>query len=243
MPEQETTYSIAMLAAVRRLGELGFENIDEGGFSCDEGSAQIVANNGGIIVNQEGNRFVREDGRRDEISQAIMAQTGGYSWLIQSADIITDPDTQTTTLGQTITYMLENHLADYTRADTLEELAEAIGVPYENLQAAIDDYNAHVASGEADEFGRVLLVNKLETGPWYAFTRALRGRQRAWKAKISNRRVEEFSGFARRRDAEIPGVFQEGKPSNSPSAAHYTLIALSKLAKIYIPECKPLMIK
>lgn len=44
----------------------------------------------------------------------------------------------------------------------------------------------------------------------YAFTRALRGRQRAWKAKISNRRVEEFSGFARRRDAEIPGVFQEG---------------------------------
>ena len=48
MPEQETTYSIAMLAAVRHLGELGFENIDEGGFSCDEGSAQIVANNGGI---------------------------------------------------------------------------------------------------------------------------------------------------------------------------------------------------
>ena len=137
------------------------------------GDASVPQSTSGyILVNQEGNRFVREDGRRDEISQAIMAQTGGYSWLIQSADIITDPDTQTTTLGQTITYMLENHLADYTRADTLEELAEAIGVPYENLQAAIDDYNAHVASGEADEFGRVLLVNKLETGPWYAFTRA-----------------------------------------------------------------------
>ena len=140
------------------------------GISGDASVPQSTA--GYILVNQEGNRFVREDGRRDEISQAIMAQTGGYSWLIQSADIITDPDTQTTTLGQTITYMLENHLADYTRADTLEELAEAIGVPYENLQSAIDDYNAHVASGEADEFGRVLLVNKLETGPWYAFTRA-----------------------------------------------------------------------
>lgn len=48
MPEQETTYSIAMLAAVRYMSELGFENIDEGGFSCDEGSAQIVANNCGI---------------------------------------------------------------------------------------------------------------------------------------------------------------------------------------------------
>ena len=48
MPEQETTYSIAMLAAVRYLSELGYENISEDGFSCDEGAVQIVANNGGI---------------------------------------------------------------------------------------------------------------------------------------------------------------------------------------------------
>lgn len=48
MPEQEITYSIAMLAAVRYLSELGYENIDEGGFSCDEGAVQIVADNGGI---------------------------------------------------------------------------------------------------------------------------------------------------------------------------------------------------
>lgn len=48
MPEQETTYSIAMIAAVRYLRELGYENIDEGGFHSDEGDAQIVANNGGI---------------------------------------------------------------------------------------------------------------------------------------------------------------------------------------------------
>lgn len=48
MPEQETTYSIAMLAAVRYLSEICFENINERGFACDEGSAQIVANNGGI---------------------------------------------------------------------------------------------------------------------------------------------------------------------------------------------------
>ena len=48
MPEQEITYPIAMLAAVRYLSELCYCNIDEGGFSCDEGSVQIVANNGGI---------------------------------------------------------------------------------------------------------------------------------------------------------------------------------------------------
>ena len=41
----------------------------------------------------------------------------------------------------------------------------------------------------------------------YAFARAPCGHQRALKAKISNRREGEFSGFARRQDAEIPGVF------------------------------------
>ena len=50
----------------------------------------------------------------------------------------------------------------------------------------------------------------------YAFARAPCGHQRTLKAKISNRRKGEFSGFARRQDAEIPGVFQEGKPNNSP---------------------------
>ena len=48
MPEQEITYSIAMLAAVRYLSELGYENISEDGFTCDEGAVQIVADNGGI---------------------------------------------------------------------------------------------------------------------------------------------------------------------------------------------------
>ena len=171
------------------------------------GDAAVPQSTSGyILVNQEGNRFVREDGRRDEISQAIMAQTGGYAWLIQSADIITDPDTQTTTLGKTITYMLENNLADYTCADTLEELAEQIGVPYENLQATLDNYNAAVESGEADEFGRILLVNKLEAGPWYAFTRAPAAHHTMGGVRIdTSARVLTDDGEV------IPGLFAAGE--------------------------------
>ena len=42
----------------------------------------------------------------------------------------------------------------------------------------------------------------------YVFAQAPRGCQRALKAKISDRRGGELLGFARRQDAEIPGVFQ-----------------------------------
>lgn len=44
MPE---SYSIAMLAAERFMSRNGFESIDESGFACDEGEAQIVARKDG----------------------------------------------------------------------------------------------------------------------------------------------------------------------------------------------------
>ena len=43
-----------------------------------------------IFVNAEGNRFVREDGRRDVMCNAITQQTGGYYWMIHDSQNI-DP--------------------------------------------------------------------------------------------------------------------------------------------------------
>ena len=43
-----------------------------------------------IFVNAEGNRFVREDDRRDVLSGAILSQTGSYFWGIQDAHNVWD---------------------------------------------------------------------------------------------------------------------------------------------------------
>ena len=48
-------------------------------------------------------------------------------------------------------------------ADSLEELAEKIGVPAENLVATVENYNAHVESGEPDEFGRQFTEDSLNS--------------------------------------------------------------------------------
>lgn len=62
------------------------------------------------------------------------------------------------------------------KADTLEELAEQVVNKYyedikmdaETLVATVKAYNEAVDSGKDEEWGRTTLVNKIETGPFYA---------------------------------------------------------------------------
>lgn len=125
----------------------------------------------GIFVNQEGKRFIREDGRRDEISKAILSQTGGKMYLLFSADLAPDPNTTKALGGQTLQYYLDTN-KDYVTADTIEELAEKLGMPAEELKATADAFNQHLAAGTEDEFGRVTYFQKIETAPFYAYPRS-----------------------------------------------------------------------
>lgn len=124
-----------------------------------------------LFINKEGKRFVREDGRRDEMSKGIIAQTDGIMYMLQSADGIPEPDTKKALGGQLLSYYLENNIAGYVSADTLEELAVKINVPAEELKKTVDDYNGYVDSDKADPFGRVSYGTKLLTGPYYAYPR------------------------------------------------------------------------
>ncbi|HWQ51851.1 MAG TPA: flavocytochrome c [Terriglobales bacterium] len=126
-----------------------------------------------VYVNQEGNRFVREDGRRDVISAAILKQTDGRMYTIHNFTLVDNPDTFKALGGRTVTELIGEGKYGFVSGATLEELAQKLDVPYENLKASIDAYNAHVEAGDAvDEFGRELLTTALEGGPWYAYPRA-----------------------------------------------------------------------
>ena len=93
------------------------------------------------FINQEGKRFVREDGRRDEMSKAIIAQTGGIMYSVFSADYAADPTTTKALGGMSLQYMLDNNVSKYVQADTLEELAEKVGMPADALvqTVAVED--------------------------------------------------------------------------------------------------------
>ncbi|MDR1211372.1 MAG: FAD-dependent oxidoreductase [Spirochaetaceae bacterium] len=162
---------------------------------------------GYLFINKEGNRFIREDGRRDEISKAIIAQPGGIMYMLQSSESIGDPETAQTLDKRTVAYMLENKIADYVKADTLEEMAGTLGVPAENLVRTIASYNAAVDTKKTeDEFGRVMLSRRIATGPWYAFPR-----KPAAHHTMGGVLIDENTRALRADGSVVPGLYCAGE--------------------------------
>ena len=113
---------------------------------------------GAILVNAEGNRFTDEVGTRDVVSAAEIAQTGSYSWLIIDQAMV---DASSVIQG----YIKNGYTFS---GETYEELAEAIGIDPAAFAATMEKWNAAVAAGVDEEFGRTSFANPLDTAPYYA---------------------------------------------------------------------------
>lgn len=113
---------------------------------------------GAILVNAEGQRFCDEVGTRDAVSAAELAQTGGYAYLIVDQKMV---DASSVIAG----YITKGYT---TQGDTYADLAKALGMPEDALSATMDKWNAAVAAGTDEEFGRTSFAEALDTAPFYA---------------------------------------------------------------------------
>ena len=118
-----------------------------------------------IMVNQEGRRFVDEYGSRDKLSQAAI-DNGGLFYLIADENI-------KGTAYNTSDEKIEAQVAAGTlyRADSLEELAEQIGVDPATFVETITNYNSYVDAGYDPEFNKGGFDFKVERAPFYATPR------------------------------------------------------------------------
>ena len=125
-----------------------------------------------IFINKEGNRFVNEGGRRDDMTNALFAQTDAYMWVVMDSDTYPTGD-ERNNFGETANQLVEAGRA--VKADTLEELAEKMNVPADTLIAAVTEFNRHAEGGDLagtpDEFGRTLYKTPIDTAPFYAAAR------------------------------------------------------------------------
>lgn len=118
-----------------------------------------------MFVNKEGKRFINEDNTRYAISMAELAQTDGEMWLIVDSSEIAGDNTRNDLINRLLG---DGH--SYV-ADTLDELAEIIGVDAEALKATVDEYNAGMEAG-SDAFGKsATAASVIATGPFYASLR------------------------------------------------------------------------
>lgn len=125
--------------------------------------------NTSIFVNKDGERFVKEDGRRDELCLAIFEQPEKFMYIIQSGDTYPNADEMIMNDGVPIAESIAT--GDVFVDDTLEGLCDQLGMSVTTLQTTIDEYNQSVETG-VDKFGRALLDTQLTRGPWYAMKRA-----------------------------------------------------------------------
>ena len=128
-----------------------------GGFTAS------IANN--IYVNKNGERFVAEDSRRDVLSGAVLAQPDSFFWLLTDAKTAWDLMGGADYNGKTVEQKKAQGLIE---AQTIEELAIAIGCDPATLQASVDQHNKAASGAEADPLGRQVYEYTFDKGPYYA---------------------------------------------------------------------------
>lgn len=154
-----------------------------------------------LFINLEGDRFVREDGSRDEICLAVFDQPEGQYYMISDDHLINDRKTLS---GEDLDTLIAKGIV--TEADTIEELAEAIDIDPEKLQAQVDNFNEMVENEEDPEFGRQVWGTKLDQPPYHATLRfpALHHTMGGIKINPQTQVLDE-------NDEPIPGLFAAGE--------------------------------
>ena len=126
-----------------------------------------------FIVNQNGFRFVCEDATYAYHYRAIFQQSvalDGATYMIFGKSSIT---TSVAVASGYASWTEESANAEVEAGtlfygETIEELAEAIGVPAANLKAQLEMWNAYAKAGEDTQFGRLTGLEEI-TGPFYAY--------------------------------------------------------------------------
>ena len=113
---------------------------------------------GAILVNQQGQRFIDEVGTRDVVSAAEIAQSGSYAYLIIDQKMV---DASSVIAG----YISKGYT---TEGDSYEALAQALDMDEAAFAQTMIEWNAAVAAGKDEAFGRTSFAQPLDTAPYYA---------------------------------------------------------------------------
>ena len=192
-----------------------------------------------LHVNRLGNRFMNEDTWMQAKSIRVLMQPGGdFAFSILDSKYLDEMEERYSELGGQGMMPLGSVGGSFNRermvnsmnryieqgnafkADTLEELAEKIEVPVENLKKTVKRYNEIVASGDDVDFGkRTRLLTSIEKAPYYALK---------WGPQL----LDVFGGAQITTDLEvlgpdskiIPGLYATGNTAGGMYAVDYPLL-------------------
>lgn len=136
----------------------------------ESGTGILAVYKGAIAVNTAGRRFVNESIPYKETGDACLAQPSALAYQVFDQTVMDRDDPAVEIYwfsGRLATGLLQT-------ADTLDGLAEKIGVPPAELTRTVETYNAAARGERPDEHGRTTLVGgygtpaPLDKPPFYA---------------------------------------------------------------------------
>jgi hypothetical protein len=163
-------------------------------------------------VNRNGERYGAEMPFEPYLTNARLNTPGSIAWSIFDADYPKYVQAQFPTTYETVLDGLPEMLAEYVdkgivlKADTLAELAGAIGVPADAFEASIKTYNQWLPAGEDKQYGvPPRFLSQVQTPPFYATANV------ACILTIPfGLHVNDDSQVCKQDDTPIPGLFAVG---------------------------------
>ncbi len=165
-----------------------------------------------LFVNCDGMRFMCEVAYEPTVTNARMNSKNNITWAIWDAHYPEHVQKQEPHKSQAWMETLEEDVeaavesGSFLKADTLEGLAEAIGVPAENLIATVERYNGMCDAGVDADFGvPERFLSSVKDGPFYAT------RINAWTLAIPyGLHVDNESCVCTDDDTPIEGLYAVG---------------------------------
>ena len=149
---EEKNYNVEIIKEVRAGELLTADGRVVGVKGTASDAYPFIGTGTNLYVNKEGKRFVNELSDRDTLSNAALAQTDGIFYMVCDKNNAGISEDGTTYGGQDIQDLLDAGIV--VRADTLEELAELIGVDSATFVETIEKFNEAVKTSVDPEFNR-----------------------------------------------------------------------------------------
>lgn len=150
----------------------------------------------GVIVNNQGQRFVAEDSYHSRTSAFVLEQADQEAYLVVDEAHMEMP-------AMPLIRFIDGY-------ETIDEMETALGIPKGNLAATLQRYNENAAKGEDPDFHKQPeYVAVQDSGPWAAFDLSL-GRAMYSGFTMGGLAVSIDGEVLRADGTAVPGLYAAG---------------------------------
>lgn len=198
--------------------------------ACDPGSGEEatgsvinVFKQPNLLVNMFGKRIMNEEymqnttylsnvanHQKDKVVWSIVDSTIVKNYMKNGVDVtsLVNSDPDVSSFIDDMDEILARNPKNFFKADTIEELAEKLGIDAETLENTVDDYNDYCDGRDEEFFKNYRYLRKLKKGPFYAA-----GIRPGGYGTVGGIRINENCECCDKDFMPIPGLYAAGADS------------------------------